>query len=282
MRGPAVAMVGIAILIGGGTVIGGRFYLERSNQRGLKTEVATPAKPLNTSTVVVASMPLRFGMEISSAQLKEVQWPTDAVPAGSASSIAEFLKGPEKRVVIAAMDANEAILPGKVTGPGERATLSAVIAPGMTAVTVPLSETQGVAGLVMPGDRVNLVFTRTVDKDQSFTDVLLQNVRVVAVDQTIDQRSEKPANIRSATLEVMPQDAKRVALAGAVGSLSLMLRKAGEVSGGAMGRVMAKDLLAGGAQDSDTTASHGRRTTTVKVTRNGKTEDYTVLTDKTR
>jgi pilus assembly protein CpaB len=282
MRGPAVAMVGIAVLIGGGTVIGGRFYLERSNQRAAKTEVVTPAKPLNTSTVVVASMPLRFGMELSSAQLKEVQWPTDAVPAGSVSSIAAFLKSPEKRVVIAAMDPNEAILASKVTGPGERATLSAVIAAGMTAVTVPLSETQGVAGLVMPGDRVNLVFTRTVDKDQSFTDVLLQNVRVVAVDQIIDQRSEKPAAIRSATLEVMPQDAKRVALAGAVGSLSLMLRKAGEVSGGAMGRVTAKDLLSGGTQDSDTTASHGRRTTTVKVTRNGKTEDYTVLTDKTR
>ncbi len=282
MRGPAVAMVGIAVLIGGGTVIGGRFYLERNNQRATKTVVAAPAKPLNTTTVVVASMPLRFGMELSSAQLKEVQWPTDAVPAGSVSSIAEFLKSPEKRVVIAAMDPNEAILSGKVTGPGERATLSAVIAPGMTAVTVPLSETQGVAGLVMPGDRVNLVFTRTVDKDQSFTDVLLQNVRVVAVDQIIDQRSEKPANIRSATLEVMPQDAKRVALAGAVGSLSLMLRKAGELSGGAMGRVTAKDLLSGATQDSDTTASHGRRTTTVKVTRNGKTEDYTVLTDKTR
>ncbi|MGL4635703.1 MAG: Flp pilus assembly protein CpaB [Beijerinckiaceae bacterium] len=282
MRGPAVAMVGIAVLIGGGTVIGGRFYLERNNQRAAKTEVAAPAKPLNTTTVVVASMPLRFGMELSSNQLKEVQWPTDAVPAGSVSSVAEFLKGPEKRVVIAAMDANEAILAGKVTGPGERATLSAVIAPGMTAVTVPLSETQGIAGLVMPGDRVNLVFTRTLDKDQSFTDVLLQNIRVVAVDQVIDQRSEKPAAIRSATLEVMPQDAKRVALAGTVGSLSLMLRKAGEISGGAIGRVTAKDLLSGTASDSDTTASHGKRTTTVKVTRSGKTEEYTVLTDKTR
>jgi pilus assembly protein CpaB len=172
------------------------------------------------------------------------------------------------------------VLPGKVTGPGERATLSAVIAPGMTAVSIPLSETQGVAGLVMPGDRVNVMLTRTLDLDQSYTDVLLQNIRVVAIDQTIDQRSEKPATIRSATLEVMPQDAKRVALAGAVGSLSLMLRKAGERSTGAAGRISAKDLLL--EPDADTTASHGRRTTTVKVTRNGKTEDYTVITDRTR
>jgi pilus assembly protein CpaB len=182
--------------------------------------------------------------------------------------------------VIAAMDVNEPILPGKVTGPGERATLSAVIAPGMTAVSIPLSETQGVAGLVMPGDRVNVMLTRTLDLDKSYTDVLLQNVRVVAIDQTIDQRTEKPAAIRSATLEVMPQDAKRVALAGAVGSLSLMLRKAGEQTSGAVGRISAKDLLL--EPEPETTASYGRRTTTVKVTRNGKTEDYTVITDKAR
>jgi pilus assembly protein CpaB len=280
MRGPAMVMVGIAVVVGAVTVIGGRYYLDRSGQKPQPQPVVVQAPEITTTTVVVAAIPLRFGMELSTNQLKEVAWPAAAAPAGSTRTVAEFLKGPEKRVVLAAMEINEPVLPGKVTGPGERATLSAVIAPGMTAVSIPLSETQGVAGLVMPGDRVNVMLTRTLDLDQSYTDVLLQNIRVVAIDQTIDQRSEKPATIRSATLEVMPQDAKRVALAGAVGSLSLMLRKAGERSTGAAGRISAKDLLL--EPDADTTASHGRRTTTVKVTRNGKTEDYTVITDRTR
>jgi len=280
MRGPAMVMVGIAVVVGAVTVIGGRYYLDRSSQKPQPQPVVVQAPEITTTTVVVAAIPLRFGMELSTNQLKEVAWPAAAAPAGSTRTIAEFLKGPEKRVVLAAMEINEPVLTGKVTGPGERATLSAVIAPGMTAVSIPLSETQGVAGLVMPGDRVNVMLTRTLDLDQSYTDVLLQNIRVVAIDQTIDQRSEKPATIRSATLEVMPQDAKRVALAGAVGSLSLMLRKAGERSTGAAGRISAKDLLL--EPDADTTASHGRRTTTVKVTRNGKTEDYTVITDMTR
>ncbi len=282
MRRPAVAMAGIAVVVGAVTVIGGRYYLERVSNRPTPAPVAaapTPP-PVAMSTVVVAAQPLRFGMELSSAQLREAPWPTDALPPGSTQTIAEFLKGPEKRVVIAAMDPNEPVLAGKVTGPGQRATLSAVIAPGMTAVSIPLSETQGVAGLVLPGDRVNIMLTRTLDKDQSFTDTLLQDVRVVAVDQVMDQRTEKPLAIRSATVEVMPQDAKRVALATSLGSLSLMLRRAGEKSAGAFGRVSARDLLA--ESDADTTASHGRKTTTVKVTRAGKTEDYTVITDKNR
>jgi len=279
MRGPALAMVGIAVVVGAVTVVGGRYYLERVSAR--PAPIAAPAPQIAMATVVVAAQALRFGMELSAAQLKEIPWPADNLPAGAARTVADFLKGPEKRVVIAPMDANEPVLAGKVTGPGQRATLSAVIAPGMTGVSIPLSETQGVAGLVLPGDRVNVMLTRTLEKDESYTDTLLQDVRIIAVDQVVDQRTDKPVAIRSATVEVMPQDAKRVALATTLGSLSLMLRRAGEQSAGAVGRISAKDLLADA--EADTTASHRRRTITVKVTRGvGKTEDYTVLTDKNR
>jgi pilus assembly protein CpaB len=280
MRGPAVVMTGIAVLVGGATVIGGRYYLERSTSRPQPVAAAPVAAPAPTATVVVASQPLRFGMELSGQLLREVQWPADAVPTGAAGSIAEFLKGPEKRVVIAAMETNEPVLPLKVTGPGQRATLSAILSPGMTAVTITLSEMQGVAGLAMPGDRVNVMLTRTADGDRSYTDVLLQNVKLLAIDQVMDQRAERPLPVRNATLEVMPQDAKRVALASTVGSLSLMLRRAGEESAGAVGKVAVRDLLM--EADADTTAGHARRQTTVKVTRNGKTEEYTVLSDKNR
>jgi pilus assembly protein CpaB len=109
---------------------------------------------------------------------------------------------------------------------------------------------------------------------------VVPNVRVVAVDQIIDQRTEKPAAIRSATLEVMPVDAKRLALAGTVGALSLMLRKAGDSSTPSVGKISVKELLSEGVPE--TTASHGRLMTTIKVTRNGKTEDYSVQSGKNR
>lgn len=270
------------MLVGGATVIGGRYYIERSNSRPAESVAAVPApKPMPTTMVVVAAQPLRFGMELSSAQIKETPWPAEAVPPGAATSISEFLKGPEKRVVIAAMEPNEPVLPAKVTGPGQRATLSAVLAPGMAAVTIQLSETQGLAGLALPGDRVNVMLTRNPDAAHSYTDTLLQDVKLIAIDQVMDQRAERPLAIRNATIEVMPLDAQRVALAATVGTLSLMLRRAGEQSAGGVGRVGLKDLVAE-TSDVNTTASQGRRSTTVKVTRNGKTEDYTVLTDKNR
>ncbi len=282
MRGPAVVMVGIAMVVGISTVIGGRYYLDRASNRPVQPASAAPAaRTINATTVVVAAGPLRFGTELNASHLKEVTWPADAIPPGSIATVAEFLKAAERRVVLNPIDANEPILAAKVTGPGQRATLSALIAPGMTAVSIPLSETQGIAGLVMPGDRVNVMLTRTLEKDESYIDTLLQNVRVVAVDQGMDQRNEKPAAIRSATLEVMPQDAKRLALAGTVGSLSLALKKAGEQSSGGFGRLSAKNLLS--PSDPDSTASHGRRTkTTVTVTRNGETQDYSVISDKDR
>jgi pilus assembly protein CpaB len=271
-------MVGIAVAVGGVTVVGGRYYLERNAR---KPVAVAPVQPqIAMGTVVVAAQPLRFGMELSSQQLKEAPWPEAAIPEGATRTIAEMLKGPERRVVIAPMEANEPVLTAKITGPGQRAILSSILSPGMTAVSIPLNETQGVAGLVMPGDRVNVMLTRTLADERSYTDLLLQDVRVMAIDQVIDQRSEKPSSIRSATLEVMPQDAKRIALAGTMGSMSLMLRRAGEQAAGALGRVGVKDLLS--ASEADTTASHGKRTSTVTVTRNGKTEDYTVLTDRQR
>jgi pilus assembly protein CpaB len=179
------------------------------------------------------------------------------------------------------MEPNEPILATKVTGPGERATLSAILAPGMAAVTIQVGESNGVGGLAMPGDRVNVMFTRRASEEEMFSDMLLQNIRVLAIDHTVDQRTDKPVALRHATIEVMPQDAKRVALASSIGTLSLMLRKAGEETAGAQGKVAVKDLLPE-LSDPDTTANHGRRSTTVKVTRNGKVEEYTVLTDRNR
>ena len=252
MRGRAGIMVGIAVVIGGATVIGGRYYLERANARPVATTApASVAKLIETTTVVVAKQSLRFGMILNANDLEEVQWPSKAVPAGSIKTISEFLKGPEKRVVIAAMEASEPVLASKVTGPGERATLSAVIAPSMTAVSIPLNETQGIAGLVVPGDRVNVMITKTLEEDKSYIDVVVPNIRVVAVDQVIDQRTEKPSAIRSATLEVTPNDAKRLALAGSFGTLSLMLRKAGDNVTPSVGRISAKELLGETSPETD-------------------------------
>jgi len=210
-----------------------------------RVSVPVTAQPrVSTSKIVVAAQPLRFGMELGAANLREVEWGTSTLPAGASASIAELLKGNERRVVLAAIEPGEPILRWKITGPGQRAGLSSVIAAGLKAVTIRVTDVLGVAGFVLPGDRVDVLYTKAdpgVDKKQ-FTEVLLQNVRVLAVDQLADDRSEKPAVVKAVTLEVKTQDTQKLALAGTVGSLSLALRPAGTAATVATQRISPEDL----------------------------------------
>ena len=112
-------------------------------------------------------------------------WPDNALPAGAFGKIADLTSG--KRVVLMPIDINEAILASKITGPGQRATLSAMLSDGMKAVTIRVNDVEGVAGFVLPGDRVDVVLTRAGEKNNAVNDVVLQNVRVLAVDQFADQ-----------------------------------------------------------------------------------------------
>ena len=80
-------------------------------------------------------------------------------------------------------------IPVKVTGTGQRATLSSLVEDGMKAVTVRVNDVEGVGGFVLPGDRVDIVLTRQSDKDKASTEVVLQNVRVLAIDQMADTSS---------------------------------------------------------------------------------------------
>ena len=148
------------------------------------------------------------------------------MPAGAFPKISDILVG--KRIVLAAIDPNEAILRNKITGPGQRATLSAMLGDGMKAVTVRVNDVEGVAGFVLPGDHVDVLLTRN-DKGITLNDVVIQNIRVLAIDQLADERTDKPSVVKAVTLEVNELDGQKVAVAGTAGTLSLLLRKAGEM-----------------------------------------------------
>jgi pilus assembly protein CpaB len=188
-------------------------------------------------------------------------------PAGSFGSIKELTS--TKRVVLTPIETNEPILASKITGSGQRATLSAVIKDGMKAVTIRVNDVEGVAGFVLPGDRVDVVLTRQLDKNQATTEVVLQNTRVLAIDQSADERVNKATVAKSVTLEVNTIEAQKVWLASTVGSLSLLLRKAGETAETKTRKITLKDLESGEVSDKGPTA-------TVVVTRATAKQEYTV------
>jgi pilus assembly protein CpaB len=213
---------------------------------------------------------LRFGAELNAGMLQEVAWPADARPAGAFAKIDDLLAG-GRRVVLAAIEENEPVLSLKVTGAGQRATLSALVKPGMKAVTIRVNDVEGVGGFVLPGDHVDVVLTRQIDKGTATTEVILQNRRVLATDQSADERTAKANIAKSVTLEVETMEAQKVWLASSVGNLSLLLRKAGETAAVKTRKISLKDL-----ESSEPSGSENVGTKTIVVTRASTKQEYTV------
>ncbi|RVD48767.1 Flp pilus assembly protein CpaB, partial [Mesorhizobium sp. M8A.F.Ca.ET.023.02.2.1] len=197
-------------------------------------------------TVVVAAVPLKFGDTLTDDKLREIAWPAGAVPAGAFKTTKEMLAGEGVKQALQAIGTNEPVLATKITGPGQRATLSAVLGEGMKAVSIRVNDVLGVAGFVFPGDRVDILLTRTVrgddGADKSFVDVLLQSMKVLAIDQVADVSKDSPTVVKSVTLEVSTKDAQKLTLAAGAGQLSLALRQAAASKGEATERVTLSDL----------------------------------------
>ncbi len=273
MRKSTLVMMACAVLFGLLAVFVAQAWLNHQNELRMKAmDVQKPAVP--TRTVVVANAALRFGNALSSGSLREVAWPEGGVPAGTFATINELLSG--KRIVLASIEPNEPILASKITGPGQKATLSAIIRDGMKAVTIRVNDVDGVAGFVLPGDHVDVLVTRQPEKNNSNTDVVLQNVRVLAIDQLADDATDKPMVAKAVTLEVDTVAAQRLSLAGSVGALSLALRKAGELIAESTRRVSLIDLESGYATAPVVKPIEGKALATITVTRAGKAQDYSV------
>ena len=213
---------------------------------------------------------------ISSAEaLKEVAWPEGAIPAGTFGSIAELMSG-GKRIVLASIERNEPILRTKVTGPGQKATLSAVIQDGMRAVTIRVNDVEGVGGFILPGDHVDVLLTRQQERANGMNDVVIQNARVLAVDQLADDAADRPTVVKAVTVEVDTVGAQKIALAASLGNLSLMLRRAGEQVLDSTRRITTSDLS---QTEVIQRAPEANRFAKVSVTRGTTKQEYNVAAE---
>jgi hypothetical protein len=136
---------------------------------------------------------------------------------------------------------NEPILTAEITGPGERASLSTLLDKDKRGITVRVDDLHGVAGFILPNDRVDVILIRSVSDAISvsdtaeggrrdYSDLLLQDVKVIAINQIAAQQKDNPDVAKAVTLEVTPYQAQKISLATDVGSLSLILRKAGDAA----------------------------------------------------
>jgi pilus assembly protein CpaB len=275
VRSSTIIMIAVAAVFGLLAVFVAQSWLNSQAEARLRSLEAQKARPVSAQTIVVASRQLRFGNELSASVLREMPWPADAVPQGAFRSIPEVLTA-GKRVVLTAIEANEPVLASKITGLGQRATLSATIGEGHKAVTIRVNDVDGVAGFVLPGDRVDIMLSRQLEKNSAINDVVLKNTRVLAVDQLADERSDKPSVAKAVTLEVDLAGAQKLSLASQVGTLSLALRKAGDQDSTASRPITLADLV--NSRSSDDPDDHGKFAT-ISVTRAMNKTIYSVLKD---
>lgn len=222
-----VTLLIVALLIAGLTVLIARTLL--SAPEGIEIE---EAKAPPVTEVLVASSDLPAGTILKESDLKWLAWPLEKEMEGFAvkgqSEVSEYVGN----VVRYGMRENEPILPGRVVKQGERGFMAAALIPGLRAVSISVTPTSGVAGFIFPGDRVDVIVTHEViqnggqveGRSRKVSETMLRNVRVLALDQKMNDQLTEAKLAQVVTLEVSSKQAETLALAAEMGTLSLALR----------------------------------------------------------
>jgi len=214
MRTNNIIVLFLAIVMGGIASMLSRSWLQSHASASLGDE--------GMGTIVVAARPLSFGTPLTAGDVTEIPWAARSLPEGAFASKDELLKH-GTRAVISALDRNEPLLKTKITAPGQRGSLSTILEEGKRAVTVRVDDVRGVAGFILPGDFVDVVLIGEdpASQREGYSDILLHHVKVLAIDQLVNERQEQPTVPKAVTLEVTPEQAQKILLASNIGKLSL-------------------------------------------------------------
>ena len=196
---------------------------------------AAPVPPPHVSVLAVGRM-LRPGNLLKPEDLVPLDMLATATPANTTIDTPAARAALVGAMVRRTMMPNQTVLPDDVLRPGDHGFLAAVLAPGMRATSVAVDAVTGTAGLIWPGDHVDLLLTQSLD-DQSLPlahriagETVLTDVRVIAIDQQLSQgtapNGSEPQPARTVTLEVTSAQAERVAVASRLGHLTLVVRPA--------------------------------------------------------
>jgi pilus assembly protein CpaB len=206
----------MSILCGTSAAVGVNVLIDRS---------ASQPQEVKKVSIVVAAVDIPRGTKLKPEFLKTQAWPADLAPVGS---IREMEKAIE-RTALTPLVVEEVLLESKLAEGGTGGA-AALVKPGMRAYTISTnSVSAGVAGMVQPGNRVDVLLTvkgrGTNIAGGGGTWILLQNVEVLAANQRLDQGDErKTGRLTSVTLHVTPEMATKLTLAQTAGTLNLTLR----------------------------------------------------------
>jgi pilus assembly protein CpaB len=219
-------LIAAALLLVTGTVFVARAWLD--SQRQVAAPVPEPKKE-QVLRVLVAEVALPAGTFLKEEHLRWQPWPSDTqIPE---SYLVRKTTDPVDlfgAVIRRGIAAGEPITTGRIIKSGERGFMAAVLIPGYRAMSIKIGADSGVAGLVFPGDRVDIILTHNIEKKDGeqhrASETILENVRILALDSRVDDISGQPKLAKTATLELTPKQVEILSVARELGRLSLSLR----------------------------------------------------------
>lgn len=187
-----------------------------------------PREIIAVPNIMVARSNLPIGHIMEASDVTWMPWGGDSLIPGylrEDSSPLDLVLG---KVVRHSMVKDEPVVTAKLVGLGEKGFVAATLSPGMRAVTIAVSRTSGVGGLIFPGDRVDIIVSHQIQDKQDITrlvsETVLQNIRVLAIDTRTNDQTNEPLLGKSVTIEVTSKVAEIIAVIQQLGTLSLSLR----------------------------------------------------------
>lgn len=233
MNVKSVILIAAALLFAGGTA----FVASRMMNPAKPAQMAAP-KEQPSKKVMVAKGNLPAGTFIREEDVSWQKWPTDGVNEVYLLEGQTDIGSVVGAVVRKGIVAGEPITEAQIARPGDRGFLAAVLTPGMRAISIDVNEPSSVAGLVFPGDRVDILLNMqfTIEeigsngetKDSKYrpqtSETVLENVRLLATDRNLNDIEGDPKKLNTVTIELTPKQAEMVKVAASMGQLSLSLR----------------------------------------------------------
>ncbi len=211
-KGRVFLLLSVALMLSAGAAwVANKWILQRT---------MPAAEASMGTTVVAAALKIPFGQKIELAHIKSVPMPDHLVPDGAFDDVSKV----EGRIAKQELLPGEIILEGRVAEHLRGSTLAAVLTPKMRAVTLRVNDVIGVAGFLLPSNRVDILATRRNGKNRPVTQTLLKNIKVLAVDQTANPGKNEPVIVRAVTMEMSPRQSETLVNARSEGSIQLTLR----------------------------------------------------------
>lgn len=187
-------------------------------QSWLKSNTEANSPQATTGVITMATV-APLGSILERKHLKLLAMPNSVIPETAIKSFEEA----EGMVVKQNLYAGEILRSERITKKGEGSTLASLISPQMRAVTIRVNDVIGVAGFLLPGNRVD-VLNLFKKQGRLQTDVVLANVKILAIDQRASSDENKPKLVRAVTLELTLDQAEIIMIAKGRGKLQLALR----------------------------------------------------------